>query len=283
MAKMRILAVDDNVVNLATIEKELKDKYEVIPLSSGRRAVKFILQERVDLILLDIQMPVMDGIETLREIRNHENGITVPVIVLSAKHDRETVIEGTKLGIMDYVLKPFNGDDLRNRIEGALKRRGALPMGDDELYQRIKETIQYIKDDNLKSAVIKTEEMLGYQLDEEVSARIKAAKTKMKLGEIEVAERMYERVLQMLNQKNDAIEDEELLPISLGELNAKLLFILDDIAHFRTDDALERFEDLFKYAIPAKIKNKCVKAHNCLKEYDDGEAEKLIQETLKEL
>lgn len=62
MPKMRILAVDDNVVNLATLEQELKDKYEVIPMISGRRAIKFLQSEDVDLVLLDVQMPVMDGL-----------------------------------------------------------------------------------------------------------------------------------------------------------------------------------------------------------------------------
>ena len=54
MEKMRILAVDDNIVNLATLEQELKDEYEVIPMSSGRRAIKFLYTEKVDLILLDV-------------------------------------------------------------------------------------------------------------------------------------------------------------------------------------------------------------------------------------
>ena len=66
MPKMRILAVDDNVVNLATLEQELKDKYEVIPMISGRRAIKFLQSEDVDLVLLDVQMPVMDGHEATR-------------------------------------------------------------------------------------------------------------------------------------------------------------------------------------------------------------------------
>ena len=101
MEKLRILAVDDNMVNLASLEQELKDEYEVIPVSSGKRAIKFLYIEKVDLILLDVQMPIMDGIETLREIRTQENGITVPVILLTAKKDKETVIEGSKLGIMD--------------------------------------------------------------------------------------------------------------------------------------------------------------------------------------
>ena len=66
MEKMRILAIDDNTVNLATLEQELKSKYEVIPMISGRRAIKYLYREQVDLILLDVEMPIMDGIETLK-------------------------------------------------------------------------------------------------------------------------------------------------------------------------------------------------------------------------
>ena len=54
MEKMRILAIDDNTVNLATLEQELKSKYEVIPMISGRRAIKYLYREQVDLILLDV-------------------------------------------------------------------------------------------------------------------------------------------------------------------------------------------------------------------------------------
>ena len=91
MEKMRILVVDDNTVNLATVEQELKEKYEVIPMLSGRRAVKYLYREKVDLILLDVQMPIMDGIETLKTIRTQENGVTVPVIFLTTKKDKLTV------------------------------------------------------------------------------------------------------------------------------------------------------------------------------------------------
>jgi len=121
---MRILAVDDNIINLATIEQELKSKYEVITVNSGARAVRFLSREQPDLVLLDIQMAVMDGLETLRKIRNLKNGSSIPVIMLTSKKDKDTVIEGSKLGIMDYVIKPFDSQDLHNRIERALKRAG---------------------------------------------------------------------------------------------------------------------------------------------------------------
>ncbi|MCI9318497.1 MAG: response regulator [Lachnospiraceae bacterium] len=123
-SRMRILAVDDNIINLATIEQELKSKYEVITVNSGARAVRFLSREQPDLVLLDIQMAVMDGLETLRKIRNLKNGSSIPVIMLTSKKDKDTVIEGSKLGIMDYVIKPFDSQDLHNRIERALKRAG---------------------------------------------------------------------------------------------------------------------------------------------------------------
>ena len=123
-SRMCILAVDDNIINLATIEQELKSKYEVITVNSGARAVRFLSREQPDLVLLDIQMAVMDGLETLRKIRNLKNGSSIPVIMLTSKKDEDTVIEGSKLGIMDYVIKPFDSQDLHNRIERALKRAG---------------------------------------------------------------------------------------------------------------------------------------------------------------
>lgn len=122
-----ILAVDDNIINLATIEQELKSKYEVITVNSGARAIRFLGREKPALVLLDVQMAAMDGLETLRKIRNLENGATIPVILLTSKKDKETVIEGTKLGIMDYVVKPFDSQDLHNRIERALKKAGVIP------------------------------------------------------------------------------------------------------------------------------------------------------------
>ena len=65
--KKKILAVDDNSISLATIEQELDGEFEVIPLNSGIRALQFLQKEKPDLILLDIQMALKDGIETLKE------------------------------------------------------------------------------------------------------------------------------------------------------------------------------------------------------------------------
>lgn len=121
MEKLRILAVDDNSISLAAIEQELKKDYEVIPVNSGTRALQFLKREIPDLILMDIQMAQKNGIETLREIRAMEKCKGIPVIMLTSKQDKTAVVESSKLGILDYVLKPFNGDDLHKRIDRVLK------------------------------------------------------------------------------------------------------------------------------------------------------------------
>ena len=121
--KVQILAVDDSSISLATIERELKnEKYEVIPVNSGLRALQYLKRKKADLIILDIQMASMDGIETLKEIRGMEDCRDIPVIMLTSKRDRKTVMESSKLGICDYVLKPFSKQDLQTRVERVLKK-----------------------------------------------------------------------------------------------------------------------------------------------------------------
>lgn len=120
--KLTILAVDDNSISLATIEQEFKGSYEVIALNSGLRALQYLKQKTPpDLILLDVQMAPLDGIETLRQIREMENCQEIPVIMLTSQREKQTIVESSKLGINDYVLKPFKTQDLHERIERVLK------------------------------------------------------------------------------------------------------------------------------------------------------------------
>lgn len=114
--KKRILAVDDTAIILTRISSTLRDDYEVITINSGVRALKYLEQEKPDLILLDIQMPQKDGIETLREMRAMPDRADIPVIMLTGVEDKGTVLESAKLGIRDYILKPFHSEELLKRI-----------------------------------------------------------------------------------------------------------------------------------------------------------------------
>lgn len=122
--KKRILAVDDTAVVLTRISNTLKDDYEVITVNSGARALKYLRDEKPDLILLDIQMSPMDGIQTLHEIRNMKDREDIPVIMLTGVEDKDIVLESAKLGICDYILKPFYSDDLLKRIRRAFEQAG---------------------------------------------------------------------------------------------------------------------------------------------------------------
>ena len=280
--KMRILAVDDNIINLATIEQELKNKYEVITVNSGARAIRYLNKEKPDLILLDIQMALMDGIETLKEIRTMENGAAIPVIMLTARKDKETVIEGTKLGILDYVLKPFDSQDLHMRIDKALKRVGALPVDDKELYENVQEVQTELSKNNAKNAILKIEEILSFKIDEEIFGRMQNANARLRANDEATANRLIGRVLKIL-EKTVATEHASKFPISAGEINARLLYVLNDLQNFKVKDAAQKLEELMKYDIPPVIEETCITAQGRLDEFDDGAAEELIQQALTEM
>lgn len=116
--KKRILAVDDTAIVLTRICNTLQDDYEVITVNSGIRALKYLEQEKPDLILLDIQMALKDGIETLREIRTMKDREDIPVIMLTAVEEKDMVLKSAKLGIYDYILKPFDPAELLKRVRG---------------------------------------------------------------------------------------------------------------------------------------------------------------------
>lgn len=114
--KKRILAVDDDVIILTRIFNILRNDYEVITINSGMRALRYLELEIPDLILLDVRMAQQDGIETLREICKMEECKDVPVIMLTGVESRDIVVESAKLGVCDYLLKPFSSVELVKRV-----------------------------------------------------------------------------------------------------------------------------------------------------------------------
>lgn len=119
--KKCILAVDDAATVLLRITDTLGKYYDVVTVNSGVRALRYLEKVKPDLILLDIRMTPKNGFETLREIRDMEDRADIPVIMLTAMEDKNSVLEGITLGIRDYVLKPFSPDDLLSRIRRVLE------------------------------------------------------------------------------------------------------------------------------------------------------------------
>lgn len=283
MEKLKILAIDDNTVNLATLEQELKNKYEVIPMISGRRAIKYLYRETVDLILLDVEMPIMDGIETLKEIRTQENGVTVPVIFLTAKKDKATVIDGAKLGIMDYITKPFDPEELHERIERVFKRLGVLPMEEEELFKRVMGIFGDMKCDHIKQAIVKTEEVLNYQIDEELSGRIRTVLNKLKANDVDDAISMMERVVEFLNSRLSRNNKASAIPISESDISVRILYAVEDLKNFKRKEAIAKLKELLKYNVGNYIYREIEETIALLESYDEVKAEEKLHKLLTEL
>ena len=118
--RAKILVVDDEEIMLQTLRYNLeRERYDVLTAADGREAVEMAWRENPDLILLDIMLPTMDGIEVCRDIRRRS---TVPIIMLTAKGDETDRVVGLEVGADDYVTKPFGMRELMARIRAALRR-----------------------------------------------------------------------------------------------------------------------------------------------------------------
>ena len=116
--RYRLLIVDDVPKNIQVAANMLqKSGYQMAFAQDGPTALAQIEANRFDLILLDIMMPDMDGFEVCRRIKMNPANREIPIIFLTAKHDAESIVQGFQLGAMDYLTKPFNGEELQARVK----------------------------------------------------------------------------------------------------------------------------------------------------------------------
>ena len=124
-----VLAVEDEPDILEVIEHNLrKEGYRVLTAEDGESALRILRQKRPDLLLLDIMIPRLDGIEICRRIRADPSTRAIPVIMVTAKGEESDVVLGLGVGADDYVVKPFSPRELLARVRAAL-RRGPLGEG----------------------------------------------------------------------------------------------------------------------------------------------------------
>jgi len=122
--KPKVLIVDDEPLNLDYLEQELEDfNYHILTAVNGRDALDKIQSELPDLVLLDIMMPVLDGFAVLAQIKADPRLRDIPVIVISAANDLESVVKGIQQGAEDYLPKPFEPTLLHARISASLEKK----------------------------------------------------------------------------------------------------------------------------------------------------------------
>lgn len=119
--KKIIIAVDDSGIILKTLEKLLGGTYEYHAFSKGMRALKYLKEEDTpDLIILDIEMPEIDGYEMLEMIREKEELKQVPVLFLTSNNDRQHVVKAISGGADDYALKPIDEEGFMEKVHSLL-------------------------------------------------------------------------------------------------------------------------------------------------------------------
>lgn len=111
-----ILIVDDDATNLSMLQEILKSTYKVYPSPSGERALAFLARHIPDLILLDVEMPGMNGYEVITRIKEDPRLSTIPVLFLTAQEGREKEEMALRLGAADYILKPITAGVVRARV-----------------------------------------------------------------------------------------------------------------------------------------------------------------------
>ena len=109
-----LLLVDDESSVVESLRFVLKDNYKVLSTLSGKEALKILEKEHVDLVLLDLKMHELDGLEVLKRLQS--SGYEAGVIVLTAVNDVKAVVEAVKLGALDYIVKPFGVEEIRITI-----------------------------------------------------------------------------------------------------------------------------------------------------------------------
>lgn len=150
--KTLILIVDDTLQNIQVLGNILYDKgYSVSIATSGMETLRYVKNKIPDLILLDIQMPEMDGFEVCKELKSNPKTKDIPIIFLTAITETEYILHGFEIGAVDYITKPFNVAELTARVathielKNAKENVEALNNKLSNAYDQIKNSINYAK------------------------------------------------------------------------------------------------------------------------------------------
>ena len=158
MTKSRILVTDDSEINRVMLTEMLGKKYDFLYAGNGLEAIDLLEHEKdIALMLLDVNMPEMDGLDVLRVMNERQWIEDIPVIIISAEDGSEFISKAYSLGVTDYISRPFHTVVVQRRVENTLliyaKQKQLVRLVEDQIYEREKTNTQMI---NILSNVIET-------------------------------------------------------------------------------------------------------------------------------
>ncbi len=142
--RRHILVVEDeeDIVRLLSFHLG-KEGYRVSSSDSGREALEIVLEQTPDLVILDIMLPEMDGLEVCRRLRSNEKTASIPVLILSARKEEFDKVLGLELGAYDYMIKPFSVRELVARVRAMLRRLDRKPQQIEERLENEEDILEY--------------------------------------------------------------------------------------------------------------------------------------------
>jgi len=142
MGTKTILIVDDSEMNRAILNEMLREKFELIETDDGLKALDILQEQRVDLMMLDLVMPGMDGMEVLMDMRRTGKISDVPVIMISAETSPKHISRAYDLGAVDYITRPFDMAVVQKRVENTIllysKQKALEEMVEQQIYEKEK-------------------------------------------------------------------------------------------------------------------------------------------------
>lgn len=122
----RVLVVDDNRINRLKLIRALKPQgYDLIEAPGGKEALDILASQQIDLVLLDLLMPEIDGFQVLEKMRTEQQVPDIPVVMVTAVEEKEDLQKCMAIGAVDYITKPFDIEVLKERVENHLEKAGA--------------------------------------------------------------------------------------------------------------------------------------------------------------
>lgn len=222
--KATLLVVDDERSNLEALANLLGDHYVLRAAMHGKKALEILKKHSVDLILLDIQMPQMDGYETAKYIKEQSVLSHIPIIFLTARSDHDSIVKGFKSGAVDYITKPFNTEELRVRIVNHLNLYRLQQKLKKQVESEVEKRMEAVKEKQEREALLVQQSKMA-ELGEMLGAIV----------------HQWRQPLHAISLLADSIEDalefeKELDAVLLktrDDIKAQVLFMSDIIESFR--------------------------------------------------
>jgi putative two-component system response regulator len=174
--------VDDNIANLTAGKNMLKGRYDIFSMPSASKLFELLERVTPDIILLDIEMPGMNGYEAIKKLKEEKKTKDIPVVFLTARTDPGSEFEGLSLGAIDYIIKPFSPPLLLKRIENHLLTRNqqvALEDYNDNLQQMVQKRTRQVLE--LQNSILNTvTEMVEFR-DDVTGGHIERTQSYLKL------------------------------------------------------------------------------------------------------